>query len=501
MPNRKPYKVSFEGAEGQKRFGYWCENFWSVYEENCDDDDRLASLYWWDILSSAEYENLFHFEENREKFAKHFEETKHLYDEKKLVESFGNSIDWVAKGNVGNVKSQASCGSCYSFAATVSLESQQSIQGGKWKNLSEQWAVDCSGKNNGCNGGWMANVWSDQIGQPTCTEEEYPYTGKKESCKVSNCSNVEPKVTGTERATTTDQLASMVFNKGPVSVAIDHKPMQRYKSGILSNCNGGQITHAVNVVGFVKNSYWLVQNSWGTGWGDKGYFKLRYGDCISITKHGQLPTIERPRQSSQNKFKNNDDEKNDGNMCDGICGQKNSHGCSCTEDCKAAGTCCQGFDFNKQCKKDDDKKDDKQDNNRQGHEVAGTNGWCGLSAAFCGTTLTHRVSNKSCSCDASCVVNANCCVGAEKDCKFGKHQEKYEVDGTKNWCAYRSWFCGHELRGGSKRCSCKSDCKANKKCCQGAVSDCRNKWKTLLTDVSDIQAEIDEDTGVIDVDA
>jgi hypothetical protein len=38
--------------------------------------------------------------------------------------------------------------------------------------------------------------------------------------------------------------------------------------------------HAVAIVGYDDaGGYWWVRNSWGTGWGDNGYFKLGYGEC------------------------------------------------------------------------------------------------------------------------------------------------------------------------------------------------------------------------------
>jgi cathepsin L len=402
MPGKEAYQIDFKGANEAKRFKLWCPNYWAVVAENCDADDRLASLYWWDVLTEKEYESLFHFAENEKKFKELFENTKHLYNqEKHLEEDYGSSKDWVALKKVAGIKSQGGCGSCYSFAATVALESQQVIKGGQAKDLSEQWAVNCSKRNNGCSGGFMNNVWADQIGQPTCTETELPYTGKVDTCNKSACTNVEPAVTGTAYYTGVNAVANAVYNRGPVAVAIDHKPIARYRSGILNNCTFVNHTHAVNIVGFVKDSYWLVQNSWGAAWGDKGYFKVKYGDCIGIVTHGQLPTIKTPTPSSNNTFSHSKGAS--GNLCTGLCGKKNSHGCSCTSGCKAAGTCCQGFDFSTQCKSESST-----------YEVAGTKGWCSLASWYCGYTLNNG--KIKCSCGKSCKAKKNCCIGAVAAC-------------------------------------------------------------------------------------
>ena len=68
-----------------------------------------------------------------------------------------------------------------------------------------------------------------------------------------------------------------------------HSSVWYYKSGILrkSQC-GTQIDHVVVIVGWGKEDikdpytglvketveYWIVKNSWGTGWGENGYIRL-----------------------------------------------------------------------------------------------------------------------------------------------------------------------------------------------------------------------------------
>ena len=58
------------------------------------------------------------------------------------------------------------------------------------------------------------------------------------------------------------------------------RALGEYEEGVFNGCTPGAIGHAVTVVGYGREGgqdYWLVKNSWGIGWGDNGYFKLRRG--------------------------------------------------------------------------------------------------------------------------------------------------------------------------------------------------------------------------------
>ena len=76
---------------------------------------------------------------------------------------------------------------------------------------------------------------------------------------------------------------------GPVSVTVDADSTQfrNYSSGVITSSDcGTKLDHAITAVGYgTENgqSYYLVRNSWGSVWGDKGYLKIgRNGDGYGI---------------------------------------------------------------------------------------------------------------------------------------------------------------------------------------------------------------------------
>jgi cathepsin F len=74
-----------------------------------------------------------------------------------------------------------------------------------------------------------------------------------------------------------------LVSTGPLSVLMNAETLSYYKSGIYSPqfCDPESLDHAVLLVGYGSENgvdYWRVKNSWGSSWGEEGYFRIIRGE-------------------------------------------------------------------------------------------------------------------------------------------------------------------------------------------------------------------------------
>ncbi|CAG0925625.1 unnamed protein product [Notodromas monacha] len=116
------------------------------------------------------------------------------------------------------------------------------------------------------------------------TEKTYPYEAEDDKCRY-NPKNSGATDSGFVDVPAGDEKALMkaIASVGPVSVAIDasHESFQFYSEGVYDEpeCNPQNLDHGVLAVGYGTDAktgqdFWLVKNSWGTTWGDKGYVRM-----------------------------------------------------------------------------------------------------------------------------------------------------------------------------------------------------------------------------------
>jgi hypothetical protein len=72
------------------------------------------------------------------------------------------------------------------------------------------------------------------------------------------------------------KICNSLEKYGPFTVCINATGLQFYSSGYIT-LPDGEINHAVVLCGYGADKgkpYWIMMNSWGPDWGDKGYFKV-----------------------------------------------------------------------------------------------------------------------------------------------------------------------------------------------------------------------------------
>ena len=157
--------------------------------------------------------------------------------------------------------------------------------------------VSCSTKNSGCNGGAFQNAWNYLKTSPQEWNSDYPYTsgaGVTGTCKynsslgkVATATTAYTNVSTSTYATVAAMQTAVALKPNSVAIEADTTYFQSYTSGIMSGTAcGTSLDHAVVIVGYGTSStgvaYWTVRNSWGTSWGESGYFQVQQSEGLGV---------------------------------------------------------------------------------------------------------------------------------------------------------------------------------------------------------------------------
>jgi C1A family cysteine protease len=160
--------------------------------------------------------------------------------------------------------------------------------------LSEQELVSCDTSDNGCQGGSMSSAFRFIQQHGIASESAYSYTGRGGMCDSAKENKPVATVSGSRSVFGESGLKSAVSGRA-VSIGVDATCLQHYHSGILdqAGCSGG-LDHGVLAVGYGTSAgtpYFKVKNSWGTSWGESGFFRVVEGKgMLGIGKQSVYPT-------------------------------------------------------------------------------------------------------------------------------------------------------------------------------------------------------------------
>ena len=193
-------------------------------------------------------------------------------------------INWVERGAVTPVIDQGECASDWALATVGAVESAYFIFSGDEERLiqlSTQQVLDCDWDGAAsCWGGSVESALAYALGTALEDAEDYPYIADAERClfdpdltqvAVNSCTLIAPNAP--------DAIIA-ALQRGPVVVEMesDQRIIQQYTGGVIeTGLCGLNLDHAVLAVGvgtYADGRYFLLKNSWGTDWGEEGYFRV-----------------------------------------------------------------------------------------------------------------------------------------------------------------------------------------------------------------------------------
>lgn len=199
-----------------------------------------------------------------------------------VITALPPAFDWRNNNGVTPIKDQGYCGSCWAFSTVAVLEHQIKILCGTTVDLSEQYLVSCNTDGMGCNGGWWAHDYHQSPG--AVPESEFRYAGQDLACggPYSHPYQID---WWSYAGTSVGAIKQAIYDYGAVAagVCVGDK-FTYYIGGIFDadECGTNGINHGITLVGWnddlgPDNGYWILKNSWGPYWGEKGYMRIRYG--------------------------------------------------------------------------------------------------------------------------------------------------------------------------------------------------------------------------------
>ncbi|MEI7481241.1 MAG: C1 family peptidase [Elusimicrobiota bacterium] len=207
-----------------------------------------------------------------------------------------NTLD--LRPNLTQIENQGSCGSCWAFSLTATHRDGHALAGKDPGRLSQEWMVDNSTEAAGCKGGYFDSA-NDLVtpGQPLWSACPYKQGAGKCPANLPSAARITAWYMLGEKgkSPTVQEIESYMASSGKsisIGVAAAAGRWESYSGGIYNACVSGHLDHMVNIVGWDNEGatfdangdlppgkgVWILRNSWGKSWGERGYMRTKMTD-------------------------------------------------------------------------------------------------------------------------------------------------------------------------------------------------------------------------------
>ncbi len=194
------------------------------------------------------------------------------------------------------VMNQGSCGSCWAVSVADAFTDRVCVAKHKLegRGFSSQYLVSCDDGNYGCKGGHLSVGWLFVMNTGLVSEECFPYSSVYGTAPICPTKCVDGKELTFQKCKAdsvkelsyyADQIMKELKENGSLAMTmVVNEDFIYYKGGVYRYVYGKRDIgrHAVRCTGYgVQDgtSYWLCANSWGTTWGEAGWFRIAFGEA------------------------------------------------------------------------------------------------------------------------------------------------------------------------------------------------------------------------------
>ncbi|RZS41080.1 C1A family cysteine protease [Herbihabitans rhizosphaerae] len=199
------------------------------------------------------------------------------------------------------IRDQGGCGSCVSFGTLASMESTAAYTRGTPGmnlNLSEAHLYHVHAKARGytcASGSWPDDLYGDCVTKGVTFEDYFPYNDNGSGTVNADWPNRLAKAVGLVNLTGNPAaMKQHIYSYGAIeSCFVVYSDFMHYKTGVYKHTtNSVAGGHCVSLIGWDDAAgCWIGKNSWGTGWGENGFFRIAYGDSFIEDYPGDRATV------------------------------------------------------------------------------------------------------------------------------------------------------------------------------------------------------------------